>query len=141
MVSSSSFVSLYIHVLVAVLLHDLLIMEFSRFTSICCSIAEPVYVLQVHTVPVYSEYGTHYVLERLVISLSVSLSRKNCRHSIMSCPDIVTEGSPGRAVVQMVASSVPCNLRRSILFDFFFFCPIPASLSSPFLIILLLSLF
>ena len=43
----------------------------------------------------------------------------------MSCQDILTEGSPDRAVVQMVASSVPCNLPRSNLFRVFGYFPSP----------------
>ena len=32
-------------------------------------------------------------------------ARTACRHSIMSCPDFFTKGSPGRAVVHMVKIS------------------------------------
>ena len=50
--------------------------------------------------------------------------RTVCRHSIISYHDILTEGFPGRVVVQIIASYVPCNLPRSNLFDVFVFLSI-----------------
>ena len=82
-----------------------------------------IYVL-VRTIPVYSEYNTYYVFERLVMSWSIRLSRKDCLpllHNVLPRHFYGRLSGPCRH--EMVASSVPCNIRWSVSFGFFFFVP------------------